>query len=176
MLQAELGIPCSTVGSVEGAAALAVSDFSCPTVGYNCPFPPHNKVHIRLGACAAGASTTTTAVAVNRGAVNELLPLPVPALPFETGWSCSKYQPGHLGQPVSPCRPSLSRSLSLPPPRLSPADALHLQLVPRPGGQPELLAYSPAAVAECPVPHRALPAQPEAGTLPPPLLHGHTMA
>lgn len=141
------------------AAALAVSDFSCPTVDYNCPFPTHSKAHIRLGTCAASASTTTTAVAVNRGAVNELLlTLPVPALSSETVCSCSKYHPEHPGQPVSLCRPSLSKSFSLLPPPLSPADTLHLQLVPRPRGQPELLPYSPAAVAECPVPHRALPA------------------
>lgn len=103
--------------------------------------------------------------------------IPVPASPSEATWSCSKSLPKHLEQPVSPCRTLLSRSFTLPPPPpLSPADTLHLQLVPRPGSQLELLTHSPAAVAERPVAHRALPDQPEAGTLPPPLLHGHAVA
>lgn len=85
-------------GEFGGAAVLAVFDFSCPTADYNCSFPPCSKAHIRLGMCAASASTTTTAVAVNRGAVDELLPL-------------SLSQPYHLKLPAASTTPGTWGSL-----------------------------------------------------------------
>lgn len=85
-------------GEFGGAAALAVFDFRCPAVGYNCLFPLRSKAHVRLGMCAASVSTTTTAVAVNRGAVDELLPL-------------SLSQPYYLKLPAASTTPSTWGSL-----------------------------------------------------------------
>lgn len=95
VLQAELGVPCSTLGSAGGqqpslsltsAAPLwTVSALSLPTArplsGWALVLPVQVPPPLLWP--------------VSREAGNELLLLPVPALSSETG--CSKYHPEHLG-------------------------------------------------------------------------------